>query len=200
MFNIVTSGLLGEGWNPFRWFKIIKSVNDLNISKVTCFPKPFTWKMATSHLRRGVLPIHLRIDNLSSPLHHGRTIRKVGEEKRRPVAKNVVIPVLHPPVPFLWILPNQDANVVLGATVPRDWGDACPHGYVTVDLNETWAQKVVASRCLIRVTLQESTRSSIHPSIHHTQLLNYLPSNKWKVLCCYLRTDRGWPANHLQCC
>lgn len=51
-------------------------------------------------------------------------------------------------------LPNKNTNIILGISVGRHRGDTCTHCYFAVDLNEPWAQQIVATRRLICITLQ----------------------------------------------
>lgn len=59
-----------------------------------------------------------------------------------------------------YYLPNENPNIILRATIARDWKYACPHCHLTIDLNEPWAQQVVASCCLICITLHIFSRKS----------------------------------------
>lgn len=52
-------------------------------------------------------------------------------------------------------LPDEDADVVLGAVVGGDGEDAGAHGYLPVDLDEPGAEKVVAASRLVCVALEE---------------------------------------------
>ena len=51
-------------------------------------------------------------------------------------------------------LPDQNVDVILGATIVGDREDAGAHGDLIACLDEPRAQQVVASCCLIRITLQ----------------------------------------------
>jgi len=110
--NIIAVWLLSEGAKAFGCLEIVGAINHLNISEVTCFPKPLFRKMATSHLSWSVLTIRLRINNFTSPLYHGSTVSQIWEEERRPIPQHIVIPKLHPPVSLFWILQEQRRQLV----------------------------------------------------------------------------------------
>ena len=50
-------------------------------------------------------------------------------------------------------LPDQDADIILGRTIVREWVDACSQGYITVNLNKARAKEIVATSSLICITL-----------------------------------------------
>lgn len=112
--DIIAVGLLSEGAKAFGGFKVVWAVNYLDVPKITCLAKSFLWEMPTPHLSRGVLPVWLWVYYLPAPLYHGRAVCQVWEQERRPVAKNVVVPKLHPPVSFFWILKGkpEDQDVI----------------------------------------------------------------------------------------
>ena len=102
--NIIAVWLLSEGAKTFRGLQIVGAINNLNIPEVTCFPKSLFRKTSTTHLSGGMPSSRLRIYHFTSPLYHGCTFCQIWEQERRPITQYVVIPKLHPPMPFFRIL------------------------------------------------------------------------------------------------
>ena len=83
--HIIAAGLLGEGAKLRGWPQVVGSINYLDVPEVAGLAKSFSREVATAHGSGSVLTIWFRVHDLSSPLYHGGTVCKVGEEERRPV-------------------------------------------------------------------------------------------------------------------
>jgi len=83
--DIVAVGLICEGANTFGGPQLVGLINNLDVLEVAGLAKAFLGEMTAAHLCGCVLPIWLRVHHLPSPLYHGGTVCKVGEEEGRPV-------------------------------------------------------------------------------------------------------------------
>jgi hypothetical protein len=102
--EIVAVRLLRECAHPLRCFQVVGAVDHLNVLEVARLAEPFLREVPTAHLRRCVHAVGLRVHHLPTPLNHRRTVGEVGEEERWPVAENIVLAELHPPVALFWVL------------------------------------------------------------------------------------------------
>lgn len=75
---------------------------------------------------------------------------------------------------FIWVfcfyLPHKYTDIILGATIARDWEDAGPHCYFTVDLNEARAKEIVATCGLISITLFFTVLKGKHPKTSSSEI------------------------------
>jgi hypothetical protein len=104
VLHVVAVGLLGEGSQPLGGAQLVAAVHHLDVLEVACLAEPFLREVPAAHLRRRVRAVRLRVHHLAAPLDHRRAVGEVGEEEGRPVAQDVLLAKLHPPVPFLRIL------------------------------------------------------------------------------------------------
>jgi hypothetical protein len=86
-------------------------------------------------------------------------------------------------------LPDQNIDIILGATIVGNREDAGAHGYLVVCLYESRAEQVVAPCCLIRIALQYSAaiQKSVLSSIQYQQTI---PKDR------YVDLDKGAENNY----
>lgn len=79
----------------------------MDVPKVASLAKTFLGKVSAAHLRRGMAAVGFCVHHLAAPLDHGGAVRQVGEEEGWPVAQNIVVTELQPPIALLWVLRNS---------------------------------------------------------------------------------------------
>ena len=113
--DVVTSWVLRQRRQPHGRSEHVGGVHILDVAQVAGLSESFLRKLAAAHGGGRVVPLWLRVDNLPSPLQHGRTACKVCEYCCWPVAYQMVVPELHPPVALAWVL--QCAHLLMSETL-----------------------------------------------------------------------------------
>nr|ACL53382.1 unknown [Zea mays] len=150
--DVVAGRVVGDEAERGGGDEAVVAVHHLHVAEVGGAVGALAGEVPTPHLRGRVRPRRPRVHHLAAELHHVGVPAQVREQERRPVPHQLTRrPQLQPPVPPVWVLPYEQADVELPAVVDRGRRDSGSNGDPVVRLDEAGAVQVVAPGLLVCV-------------------------------------------------
>ena len=183
--DVVAGRVVGDEAERGGGDEAVVAVHHLHVAEVGGAVGALAGEVAAPHLRGRVRPRRPRVHHLAAELHHVGVPAQVREQERRPVPHQLPRrPQLQPPVPPVWVLPYEQADVELPAVVDRGRRDSGSNGDPVVRLDEAGAVQVVAPGLLVCVGLpgkdDDAAAASVSSAVHVLCLIrvdfrNYRP-------------------------